>query len=75
MATAKGELLDKKTYWMTLLFWFGLSYVLGAVTYVVFEWVWTLAIVLPIAAAGVVGLIFYDRHKTKQERAALEEAA
>lgn len=75
VATAKGELLDKKTYWMTLLFWFGLSYVLGAVTYVVFEWVWTLAIVLPIAAAGVVGLIFYDRHKTKQERAALEEAA
>ena len=67
VATAKGELNNRKSFWFTVLFWLALSYLLGVAAYLIFEWVWTLAIILPLVAAGVVALILYDRKKSKSE--------
>jgi len=72
VATAKAELPDKRTYWLTILFWLGVSYGVGALTYITLEWVWTLAITLPIIALAVVGLVFYDRHMKVIEKKAEE---
>ncbi len=69
VATAKGELSDKKTYWFTILFWMGLSYVMGCFTYISIQYVWTLGITLPLIAIGFVVLYFYDKKKKAQEAA------
>ncbi len=69
VATAKGELSDKKTYWFTILFWMGLSYVMGCFTYISIQYVWTLGITLPLIAIGFVVLYFYDKKKKVQEAA------
>ena len=69
VATAKGELNDRKSYYMTLLFWLGLSYGLGCLAYITFEWVWTLGITLPLAAGAITGLYFYDKSKARKEAA------
>ncbi len=69
VATAKSELSDKKTYWFTILFWMGLSYVMGCFTYISIQYVWTLGITLPLIAIGFVVLYFYDKKKKAQEAA------
>lgn len=69
IATAKTELGNRKTYIWTIVYWFLLSYVLGAITYVSFRYVWTLAISVPVTVALIVLLIVYDRYKKRQELA------
>ena len=70
VAAAKGELGKGKAYVGTILFWFVLSYAMGCLTYVTLQYVWTLAITLPVLAGGFVGLYFYDKAKKKKEAAA-----
>ena len=67
VATAKGELKDHNTFVFTVLFWLGLSYIMGIVGYISVDYVWTLGITLPLLVLGGVGLYFYDRYKTKKE--------
>lgn len=74
VATAKSELQNKKAYWLTILFWMGLSYVMGCFTYISIQYVWTLAITLPAIVLGFVGLYFYDRMMKKKEALAETEA-
>lgn len=69
VATAKGELNNKKTFLFTLLFWLLVSYFIGAWVYITIDYVWTLAITLPVLAFGVVGLVVYDNFKKKKEAA------
>ena len=71
VATAKGELANKKTYWFTIAFWLGLSYVMGCLTYISIQYVWTLAITLPAIVLGLVGIYVYD-HFMKKKEAKLE---
>lgn len=73
VATAKSELGNKKAYWFTILFWLGLSYLMGCFTYISIQYVWTLAITLPVIVILFVGLYFYD-HMMKKKEAALEAA-
>lgn len=70
VGAAKGELKDKKTFWGTIAFWVGISYVMGALTYITIDYVWTLSITLPVLALAFVGLYFYDRSMKKKEAAA-----
>ena len=67
VGAAKGELPNKKSYIGTLLFWLGVSYLTGTAVYLVLEYIWPLAIIVPVIAGGVVGIYFYDKHKKKKE--------
>ncbi len=62
VATARAELLNKKTFNFTLLFWVLSSYVVGAIIYTVGTWWWTLLVWLVVFI--VVGYIIYLKNKT-----------
>jgi ferrous iron transport protein B len=74
VATAKSELHDHKTFVWTILFWIGISYLLGALTYISIDYVWTLGITIPVIVLFFVGLYIYDRWKRKKEDAAVAAA-
>lgn len=67
VATAKAELGKGKAYTGTIVFWIVVSYGMGCLTYITLEWVWTLAITLPVLALAALGLFFYNGYKDKQE--------
>lgn len=75
VATAKSELKDVKTYHWTLLFWLGLSYGLACLAYITFEWVWTLAITLPLLAVAIFCLVKYNMYMNDKEKKAAAESA
>ena len=70
VGTAKGELPDRKSYIGTLVFWLVTSYIAGCVTYITLEWVWTLAITLPVLALVFVGVYVYNGRMNAKEAAA-----
>ena len=59
-ALAKSELINKKTYNLTLLFWVVTSYIVGAVVYTVGSWWWTAFIWALVAALAVVVIKLYN---------------
>lgn len=67
VATAKSELPDKKSYKWTLVFWVVVSYVVGCLAYITFEWAWTLAITIPVIVLLLVGVYFYNKKKSKDD--------
>lgn len=70
VATAKGELATKRDYIGTLLFWLCVSYVLGCLTYVTFEYpVWGWVVPVAVLLLGGVGIYFFDRYKKGKEAA------
>ncbi len=63
IATAKGEIANRKDYLGTIAFWLISSYILGCVTYVTFEWYeWGWLLPVGLIVAGGLGLYFWDRH-------------
>lgn len=60
VATAKSELINKKTYNLTLLFWVVTSYIVGAVVYTVGSWWWSAFIWALVAALAVVVIKLYN---------------
>lgn len=75
VATAHSELPDKKTFWWTIGFWLAVSYVVGCMAYTVIDYVWTLAIWLPVLAAGLALLILYNRKMRAKEAVEGEKEA
>lgn len=67
VATAKGELQNKKLFWGTVAFWLAVSYVVSAFLYITIDFAWTLAITLPVIAAGIIALVIYDKKKKAKE--------
>ena len=62
VATAKGE-LPKGTFVSTLGFWLATSYIVSMMIYLIGEFVWTLAIFIPIIIVVVVLLVLWNRKK------------
>ena len=62
VATAKGE-LPKGTFVSTLGFWLATSYIVSMMIYLIGEFVWTLAIFIPIIIVAVVLLVLWNRKK------------
>ena len=69
VATAKGELPKGQLKW-TILFWLGTSYVVALMVRLAFDFVWTLAIVLPLIALIFVLAYLWYRHACKKEELA-----
>ena len=66
IATAKAE-LGKGQIWKTIAFWVVTSYVLAACTYLVVDYVWTLAIIIPIIVGIYVLAYLYNKKMTRKE--------
>ena len=62
VATAKGE-LPKGKFVSTLGFWLATSYIVSMMIYLIGEFVWTLAIFIPIIIVIVVLLVLWNRKK------------
>lgn len=71
VATAKGEMPSNKAYWGTVVFWLVTSYLAAAAFYVMIDWAWTCAIIIPVFIGLLVLLWFYDKKK-KAKEASLE---
>lgn len=61
IATAKAELPDKKTYVYSILFWLGVSYFVASAFYLMIDFIWPIAIIVPLVIASVVFLYMYNR--------------
>ena len=75
VATAKAELPKGQLKW-TILFWLGTSYVVSLMVRLAFDYVWTLAIIIPVIVAIFVCAYLWYRHAcTKEELAKLAKEA
>ena len=59
-ATARAELPKGKFKW-TLLFWVATSYFVSAAIYLIGSWWWTLFPILAVVAAGITGIVFWNK--------------
>ena len=66
VATAKGELSNKKTYLWTLLFWIATSYLVGAIIYTIGNWWWTSFIWAVVVALVVCGIVLYNKRRNSK---------
>ena len=69
VATAKAELPKGQLKW-TILFWLGTSYVVSLMVRLAFDYVWTLAIIIPVIVAIFVCAYLWYRHACKKEELA-----
>ncbi len=65
VASAKAE-LSKKTFNWTLVFWIVTSFVVSAIFYLAIDYVWTLAIIIPLIIGGFACLFIFNRPKKKE---------
>ena len=70
VATAKGE-LPKGTFVSTLGFWLATSYIVSMMIYLIGEFVWTLAIFIPIIIVVVVLMVLWNRKKQLEGKEAI----
>ncbi len=72
-ATARAELPKGKFKW-TLLFWVATSYFVSAAIYLIGSWWWTLFPILAVVAAGITGIVFWNKkHPVKKNEAPMSE--
>lgn len=69
VATAKSELVNKKKFWFTLLFWIATSYIVASMVYLIGTWWWT-SIIFVLLIISVVLLIIIRNKKDKEVRVA-----
>ena len=60
VATAKGE-LPKGKFATTLLFWLATSYIVSMMIFLIGEYVWTLAIFIPLIVVAVVLIVLWSK--------------
>lgn len=68
VATAKAELPEGK-FKGTLVFWLVTSYLVSSAIYLIGTWWWTAFIYAAIVAAGVTGIVLYNRRGAKAKSA------
>ena len=66
IATAKAE-LGKGQIGKTILFWLATSYFLGMMTYLVIDYIWTLAIFIPLITGVFIGAYLYNKKMNIKE--------
>ena len=65
VAAAKGE-VRKGTFKWTLIFWVATSYLASCIVYTVGQFVWPIAIWIPLAILATVGIILYNKRADKK---------
>ena len=67
LATAKGELPNKKTYLYSILFWLGVSYFVSCSFYLMIDFIWPIAIIVPLVIISVVTLYMLNKKNSLKE--------
>ena len=62
VATAKGELSNKKFRW-TIVFWLVVSYIVSSIIYLIGTWWWTSFIVLAVVALVLLLIHLFNKNK------------
>ena len=65
VASARAE-LSKKEFWKTMLFWLATSYIVSSAIYLIGEFIWPVAIYVPVIILMFVLLYIYHRHNKKK---------
>ena len=65
VATAKAELPDDSSFRWTLLFWVATSYIVATMIYLIGSWWWTSFLFAALVAAGIVGIVLYNKKHPK----------
>ena len=63
VATAKGELVNKKKFWNTILFWIGTSFIVSSMIYLMLSVWWTSFIIVGACALVGVGIYLFNKYK------------
>lgn len=64
VASVRGE-LSKKEFWKTILFWIVTSYFVSSGIYLIGQYIWPVAIYVPVLVLFFVGLYFYHKHNKR----------
>ncbi len=67
VATAKGELVSKKKFWGTILFWIATSYIVSSAIYLMLSIWWMTFIILALAVCCGFGVYFFNKYKNAKE--------
>lgn len=67
VAAAKGEILNKKTFWLTILFWVITSFIVGSTIYIIGTWWWTVFI-YAVLVALTVAVIIMNKKRLKNKK-------
>ena len=67
VATAKGELVDKKKFWNTILFWIGTSFIVSSAAYLMLSAWWTSFIILGLCVLTGVGIYLFNKYRPDVE--------
>ena len=67
IATAKGELPDKKTFVYSVLFWLGVSYFVSSAFYLMIDFIWPIAIFVPLLIGGFVLIYLLNKKRNVME--------
>jgi len=67
VASAKGELPNKKLG-ATLLFWIVTSFIVSTIVYLVVDYIWTLAIIIPLAIFVILSIYYYNQYRDNKEK-------
>ena len=69
IATAKGELVKKRTFWNTILFWLCTSFTVSAAVYLMLSVWWTSFIILALCVCTGVGIYLFNKYKSPEVEA------
>ena len=67
VATAKGELVTKKRFWNTILFWIATSFVVSSIVYLVLSLWWTSFIFVGLGILVGYGIYLFNRYSKPKE--------
>ena len=67
IATAKGELVDKRKFWNTILFWIGTSFIVSSAAYLMLSAWWTSFIILGLCVLTGVCIYLFNKYRPEVE--------
>ena len=67
VATAKGELVNKRKFWNTILFWLGTSFIVSSAAYLMLSVWWTSFIILALCACTGVCIYLFNKNRPEVE--------
>lgn len=72
VATARGEINNKRKFRVTLLFWFVTSYIVSSAVYLIGSWWWTAFIFAALIGVIIIFIKLHNNRRDRMDKAAVE---